>query len=292
MTSPVRRPVDDSMSLLNDVMTSTLDQAYAERASRRVTASPPVNRRRRIGPVAVAVLLLLGLVTGVAVADVRGRAQDSTGLRADLVSQAQARAASVDALAGQAQELRVQVDQVRTDALGAGRAGRLAGDQLVVLGLASATTPVQGPGVTVTLDDPPAGEPDVGQAPDLRADAPTTQRVQDVDLQRVVNGLWAAGAEAIAINDHRVSSLTAVRSAGETILVDFQVVTAPYVVQAIGRANAVQVDFVDGPVGRLLESYPERYGITVQVEKQDRLRLPGASVPMLREASPVPGGAS
>lgn len=292
MTSPVRRPVDDSMSLLNDVMTSTLDEAYAERASRRTTTSPSVGRRRRIGPIAVTVLLALGLVTGVAVADVRGRARDSTGLRADLVVQARDRAGSVDGLAERAQRLRIEVDQVRTDALGAGQAGRLAGDQLVVLGLASATTPVDGPGVVVTLDDPVSGESEPGQAPALDADTPTEQRVQDVDLQRVVNGLWAAGAEAIAVNDHRVSSLTAIRSAGETILIDFQVLTAPYVVQAIGRANAVQVDFVDGPVGRLLQSYPERYGISVEVQKKDRLRLPGASVPVLREASPAPGGAS
>ena len=38
--------------------------------------------------------------------------------------------------------------------------------------------------------------------------------VLDTDLQRLVNGLWAAGAEAIAINGHRLTNLTAIRHGG------------------------------------------------------------------------------
>ena len=39
-----------------------------------------------------------------------------------------------------------------------------------------------------------------------------------VDLQRVVNGLWAAGAEAVAVNGQRVTGLTAIRSANDVVL--------------------------------------------------------------------------
>ena len=39
-------------------------------------------------------------------------------------------------------------------------------------------------------------------------------RVLDVDLQGVVNGLWASGAEAIAVNGQRLTGLTTIRAAG------------------------------------------------------------------------------
>src|SRR5665811_2130426 len=48
---------------------------------------------------------------------------------------------------------------------------------------------VSGPGLVIELDD--------GEVTDPEDDA---ARVQDIDLQIVTNGLWAAGAEAIAIN--------------------------------------------------------------------------------------------
>ena len=40
---------------------------------------------------------------------------------------------------------------------------------------------------------------------------PRRDRVLDVDLQLLVNGLWQAGAEAVAVNGHRLSVLTAIR---------------------------------------------------------------------------------
>ena len=48
----------------------------------------------------------------------------------------------------------------------------------------------------------------------------------DRDLQVIVNGLWAAGAEAIAVNGQRLTACSAIRSAGEAILVDFRPLSA------------------------------------------------------------------
>lgn len=45
-------------------------------------------------------------------------------------------------------------------------------------------------------------------------------RVLDMDLQILTDGLWQAGAEAISVNGHRLSALTAIRGAGEAITVD------------------------------------------------------------------------
>ena len=38
--------------------------------------------------------------------------------------------------------------------------------------------------------------------------------MQAPDLQKLVNGLWQVGAEAISINGQRLTSLTAIREAG------------------------------------------------------------------------------
>ncbi len=274
------------MSLLLDTMANTLDEGYAARAAQARTS--PGARLRRVGPSGVLVLVALGLVTGTAVAQVRGSEQSARGLRAELAEQARARSTQGDALAEQARRLSAAVERSRARALGGGRAADQATDRLAVLGLASATVPVRGPGVVITLDDAPAP----GGAESLEPAGGGVlgrQRVQDRDLQDVVNGLWAAGAEAVAVNDQRLTAVTAIRSAGETILADFTVLTAPYVVSAIGDAAALQVRFVDGPVGRRLAGYPQLYGIAVDVRRADELRLPGATTRGLAVASPVPG---
>ncbi|MCU1621565.1 MAG: hypothetical protein JWL79_410, partial [Frankiales bacterium] len=146
-------------------------------------------------------------------------------------------------------------------------------------------TAVTGPGIEVRLDDAPTGD---GAAADpLRGGTVPEGRVQDRDLQDVANGLWAAGAEAVSINGQRLSVVTAVRSAGESILVDLRPISPPYVVRAVGDPTALELEFVDGPTGRRLTTFTSLYGIVFEVRRADELRLPAASTPDLRAATPV-----
>lgn len=46
------------------------------------------------------------------------------------------------------------------------------------------------------------------------------QPINDIDLLRIVNELYAAGAEAISINDIRLTSTSGIRNAGNTIIVN------------------------------------------------------------------------
>ncbi len=71
----------------------------------------------------------------------------------------------------------------------------------------------------------------------------------DIDLQILANGLWQAGAEAVAINGHRLSTLTAIRAAGEAITVDYRSLTRPYRVEAIGDPHTSQQQFVRDHAG-------------------------------------------
>ena len=97
--------------------------------------------------------------------------------------------------------------------------------------------PRPGPGVMITVDDAPSANRDA------------RDRVLDTDLQMLANGLWKAGAEAIDINGHRLSNLTAIRSAGDAITVDYRSLTRPYEVHAIGDPRTLEARFVESSKG-------------------------------------------
>jgi uncharacterized protein YlxW (UPF0749 family) len=278
------------MSLLVDMMANTLDEAYAERAVRSSGAAPGgpagpgAGRSGGLGRRAVGalVVLALGVLTGTAVAQVRERQEATTGLRTELAGEARERTAQTDQLAERAEQLRRELDAAQAELLGADAAGRALAERLRLLGVASGTLPVVGPGVRVVLDDapPPEDAPEAG-----RGGTPVDGRVQDRDLQDLVNGLWAAGAEAIDVNGQRLTVLTAIRSAGDAVLVDFRPLSPPYVVRAVGDPGALELELVDGPTGRRLSTYESLYGLEFSLERADELSLPGAGTPSLRAAT-------
>ena len=95
-------------------------------------------------------------------------------------------------------------------------------------------TPVQGPGVVVTLNDSkkplPSKLPSGFAPPNL---------IHDTDINQVVNELKAAGAEAISVNDQRLVATSAVRTAGPTIFVNSTAQAPPYVIKAIGDSKTL-----------------------------------------------------
>ncbi len=105
------------------------------------------------------------------------------------------------------------------------------GDTLNQAQFLAGLTPVQGPGVVVTLRDSKkpfpysAGMP-AGMAP--------PNIIHDSDINQVVNELKAAGAEAIAVNNQRLVATSAVRCAGPTVYVNNTAQAPPFVIQAIG----------------------------------------------------------
>jgi uncharacterized protein YlxW (UPF0749 family) len=290
-TSPTRegapRRVDGSMSLLNDMMANTLDEAYLDRAARKAgqaaePAPPAVPVGTTIGRRAVSVLVLvaLGAVTGSAIAQVRARQEANSGLRADLAAEVRERSEASEQLAAVAEQLRAEVAAAQEAVLGAAAAGRRIAERLSDLAVAAGTAPVRGNGVVVRLDDP--SEEALPGEGELRDGATPDRRISDRDLQALTNALWAAGAEAISINGQRLTALTAIRSAGETVLVDFRPLSPPYVVQAVGDPAELEIELLDGPIGRALATYVSAYGIGFDVRRKDDLSLPGAATPELR----------
>lgn len=259
------------MSLLAELVEGSLDGGYRSAAEQGA-------RPRRPGRV-VPVLVVLGLLTGAAVVQVRARARDRDA-HAALVGEVERSTATSGALEQQVRTLRAQLAADQAAALGATPPGRATAGALGDLGLQAGTVAVEGPGLLVRLDDAPeSGDTEVAQ----RGGAAGAGRVLDRDLQDALNGLWAAGAEAVSVNDQRVTSLTSVRAAGEAVLVDFRPLRSPYLLRAVGPPGDLRARFAAGATGRRLATYPARYGIAVHVSAADRLVLPAAGVPELPE---------
>jgi uncharacterized protein YlxW (UPF0749 family) len=129
--------------------------------------------------------------------------------------------------------LRRRVEVARRDATGQ-RAGMAALDDAlrrakVVAGLVA----VRGPGLRVVLDD--ALRPDTPADPPKAAKAnPNDLVIHSQDVQAVVNALWRAGAEAIAVNGERLVGTSGVLCVGNTLLLNGTVHSPPYVVEAVG----------------------------------------------------------
>jgi len=282
---------DASMSLLVDMLTGAVDQAYAEARGRDRPGAHGARRR-----VLVAALLVpVGVCAGTAVAQVRGRSSSTSDARRMLVADVQRQTAGSDALSRSATALRLQVSRARDQALGNDARGCSVAAGLADLEVVSGAVPVSGPGLRVTLDDahpPAAGAAVPGTA--TATDPPAKQgasdgRVQDRDVQALVNGLWAAGAEAVTVNDLRLSAATAIRSAGSAILVDFRPLSPPYVVRAVGNPNTFESAFADGAAARRLSTDTSLYGFGFDIARADRLHLPAAGAADLHDAVPDAG---
>lgn len=140
--------------------------------------------------------------------------------------------------------------------------GRVLNQSLQESKMLAGLTEVIGSGITLTLKDN-----------DKPIDAPPEALiVHDVDVLRVVNELFAAGAEAIAVNGHRVVSGTSFRCVGPVILVDSVPIASPVVIKAIGDPETLV-----GAMnlrGGVLEEIRQSGGadmVTMTVEKSQKL---------------------
>ncbi|GAB3468974.1 DUF881 domain-containing protein [Kineococcus endophyticus] len=281
---PPQRPVDPhrdpaaSTRLLTEVMERPLDPGYAAAARRRAeTGRPPTRSARTATVVALLAVGVLLAAAGLRAAAAEPAADRGRTQLAERIEDGTARA---DDLAARASAL-----QAGNAALAASLGGApVASADAAASGLqvAAAATPVTGPGLTVVLDD--AATPDGGTGA-----AATSGRVVDRDVQLVVNGLWACGAEAVAINGQRLGALSSIRAAGEAVLVDYRPLTPPYTVSAVGDPTAMQTAFATSVAGRYLQVLRDNYGIRTQVSTADALELPAARLD-LRFARPAAAG--
>ncbi len=270
------------MTLLKEVMERPLDPGYAAAARARQAAGAGSPRSGRRVPLTVLLSVVAGLVLVTGVVQLRTpRAVDTAEQLREQVTtrteEVQAREASIVAAD-------VEIAALRDAELAGSDAALL--ERVQLLGLLAGTSATTGPGAVYTLDDSLASQEPVPGDP--RTDEEIAQgKVFDVDLQQVTNGLWAAGAEAISINGHRLTSTSAIRGAGDAILVDLRPLARPYEVLAVGDPSRMQTAFARSDAGRYLSSLEQNNGVQVSIRGADDLMLPPTGRLGLRYAKPV-----
>lgn len=272
------------MSLLTNVMDHSLDDGYAEAAARKKAeggGGMPKTLRAKLG--LAAGLVLAALVVTVGAAQARVAAPVVAKEREELIDRIEGETSVADKLEKSVDELRGEVSERQREAL------RTSGDgnRADLMGVLSGAVAVHGPGVKLVVDDAKdAGTGGDGQ-PRGTSGFSDTGRIRDRDMQRVVNGLWESGAEAVSINGQRLTALSAIRAAGDAILVDNRPLVPPYTVLAVGDGEGLSTTFQDSADGLYLHALQENYGIRTAISVADDLRLPAAPSVIVRTAQPI-----
>ncbi|GAB2898808.1 DUF881 domain-containing protein [Streptomyces deserti] len=271
------------MSLITNVMDHSLDDGYAEAAARKKAAGErglPKTLRAKLG--LAAGLVLAALVVTVGAAQARVAAPVVAKEREELIDRIDRETEAADKLEDSVDKLREDVSARQREALE--RSGGSGRSEL--MGILSGATAVHGPGVKLVVDD--AKEAGTGGDGDPRESSgfSDTGRVRDRDMQRVVNGLWESGAEAVSINGQRLTALSAIRAAGDAILVDNRPLVPPYTVLAVGDGQRLSTRFQNSADGLYLHALQENYGIRTSISVEDDLQLPAAPSVIVRTAQP------
>ncbi len=279
MAERPRRPADLADSLLRRVLSDQLDPGYQQAATRRGGA--PARGRAQLGWLLVGGLLVGGLL-GVAGTNAAARAPGAEQVNRGLVAEVTQARERTEELGLRAAELAGEVDRLRGAALGGDARGRQLLREVTRLERTVAAVPVTGPGLRITVADPPSPP---GTA--LRRE----QTVLDRDLQVLLNALWSAGAEAIAVGEVRMHPLATVRQAGGAMLVDNRPVGQPYVFEVVGDPAQLQTRLVQTDGYGRFDAFAQIYGTEFDIEPAEQLTLPAADTARLRMAEPLPAPA-
>ncbi|MGD1221319.1 MULTISPECIES: DUF881 domain-containing protein [Streptomyces] len=273
---------DASMSLLTNVMDHSLDDGYAEAAARKQAEDAggmPKTVRAKLG--LAAGLVLAALVVTVGAANARIAAPVVAKERQELIDRVERETRTADELESTVDSLRADVNARQREAL-----KKSGGDQADLVSILSGATDVHGPGVKLVVNDAKEASTGGGGNPRETSGFSDTGRVRDRDMQRVVNGLWESGAEAISINGQRLTALSAIRAAGDAILVDNKPLVPPYTVLAVGDGKRLSTRFQNSADGLYLHALQENYGIRTGISVEDDIRLSAAPSVIVRTAQP------
>ena len=149
---------------------------------------------------------------------------------------------------------------------------------------AAGLTAVEGPGITVTLQDAPKAVQE--SAGDQVANAIVHQQ----DIQAVANAMWVGGAEAMTIQGQRVISTTGIKCVGNTVLLHGVTYSPPYVISAIGDVVAMRASIQTNPYIRAYLQAVQQWQLGWDLKVEDRVEAPAYDGPTeLNFARPAGG---
>ena len=126
-------------------------------------------------------------------------------------------------------------------------------------------TEVQGSGIEIVLRD--------SKQKSEEADVINQYNIHDRDVLVIVNDLWMSGAEAVSVNNHRLSKNSNFRCEGPVIYVGRVPISPPVRIAAIGDTETLYGAMT--MQGRYLDNIKKVDPQMVQVTKKDKIVLPG-----------------
>jgi uncharacterized protein YlxW (UPF0749 family) len=230
-------------------------------------------------------LLGLGFLIAAQLAAEGPRVRYTTQERSPLIETATQLQQRQDELKAQILDLRDQIQATEHAGEGSAQLVRQLNDQLQEARIAAGLIPLTGTGIVLQLED--------SQEPVAPGANEADYLVGARDLRSVVEELWAAGAEAVAINSERMTPTSAVIDVGPSILVNAAYLAGPYQVTALGPEDlyarlSASPGFVD-----LIRTRAQGFGIQVSIAEPDAVDIPAfAGTVTLRYAHPEPSASA
>jgi uncharacterized protein YlxW (UPF0749 family) len=231
--------------------------------------------QRRWRVLVPAITLIAGVLFATSAETARGTDLRS-GRRVELTQLIAAEERTVGNATGQVTRLQAEVETLERQA--AARDMRVAVVRTTTAPLESAVglVPLRGPGLTVTLDDAPRG-PGGGLPAGAR---PDDVIVHQQDVQAVVNGLWAGGADGLAVMGQRLIMTGAVRCVGNTLLLYGRTYSPPFQITGIGDPSRMRAALDRQPGVQLYRQAVRYFGLGYEVEDEREVTLPGYDGPL------------
>jgi uncharacterized protein YlxW (UPF0749 family) len=231
-----------------------------------------------------AALLVLGFLIAAQLGAEGPRVRYTTQERTPLLETATELQEQQDDLKTRILQLREEIQAVEGQGAGSADLVRQLNADLEDARIAAGLIPLTGTGIVLQLDDSQAPvPPDASQADYL---------VGSRDIRTVVEELWLAGAEAIAVNSERLTPTTAIIDIGSSLLVNSAYLAPPYQVTALGPADLYErlsrspgfIDFV--------RARAEAYGIRLSFAEPETVDMPAfaGTVTLRYSRSVAPAG--
>lgn len=224
-------------------------------------------------------LLGLGFLVAAQLAAEGPRVRYTTQERSPLVETATQLQAQQDSLKASILDVRVQIQDAERSGEGSAALVKDLNERLQEARIAAGLIPLNGNGIVLQVED--SLEP---VAPDLNeADYLVGAR----DIRTLVEELWSAGAQAVAVNGERITPTTSVIDIGSSILVNSAYLLPAYQITALGEDDlyarlSASPGFVD-----FIRARAESYGIRVSFAEPDSVDIPAfAGTVTLRYARP------
>lgn len=211
-------------------------------------------------------LLALGFLIAAQLATEGPRVRYTTQERTPLLQTADELQAEQDGLKDRILDLRAQIQGVEGQGAGAEVRVRDLNTRLEQARIAAGLIALTGSGIVLQLEDSRAPVPPDGRESDYL--------VGSRDIRVVVEELWGAGAEAIAVNGERITPTSAIIDVGSSLLVNSAYLSPPYQVTALGPPELYDRLSASPGFRDFVRARSEGFGIRVSLAEPDAVDMP------------------